>query len=148
MSKPIKTYEDLLQEEQRLLTILKSQEQLIREDLSGLKEKLKPVEKAFGVVQKMATRDHTGAFANFGIDFSIDLLIRRLLLARAGWFTKIVVPFVLKNYSSHIFSEEQRSRFAEKIQKIFNKIRPKKDDQAGKDKAHASTAGSGTTAAE
>jgi hypothetical protein len=148
MSKPIKTYEDLLQEEQRLLTILKSQEELIREDLAGLKEKLKPVEKAFHVVQKMATRDHTGAFANFGIDFSIDLLIRRLLLAKAGWFTKIVVPFVIKNYSSHFFSEEQRSKCAAKIQKIFNKIRPKKNDQTAGDASHVKTGEAGTATAE
>jgi hypothetical protein len=130
MNNSIKTYEDLLQEEQRLLQQLKAQEVLIREDIAGLKEKIKPMEKAFGVLQKMATRDHTGALANFGLDFSIDLLIRRLLLAKAGWFTKILVPFVLKNYSSHIVSDEQRARFAQKIQNLFNKIRPKKAQQA------------------
>lgn len=129
MSKSIKTYNDLLAEEQRLMTVLKSQEELIKEDLAGLKEKLKPVGKAFNVMQKMATRDHTGALANFGIDFSIDLFIRRMLLAKAGWFTKIVVPFVIKNYSSHFLSEEQRNRFSQKIQNIFNKIRPKKNKQ-------------------
>ena len=130
MNKSIKTYEDLLQEEQRLLQELRAHEVLIREDIAGLKEKIKPMEKAFGVLQKMATRDHTGALANFGLDFSIDLLIRRLLLAKAGWFTKILVPFVLKNYSSHIVSDEQRARFAQKIQNLFNKIRPKKSQQA------------------
>ena len=130
MNKSIKTYEDLLQEEQRLLQELRAHEVLIREDIAGLKEKIKPMEKAFGVLQKMATRDHTGALANFGLDFSIDLLIRRLLLAKAGWFTKILVPFVLKNYSSHIVSDEQRARFAQKIQNLFNKIRPKKAQQA------------------
>ena len=130
MNKSIKTYEDLLQEEQRLLQQLRAHEVLIREDIAGLKEKIKPMEKAFGVLQKMATRDHTGALANFGLDFSIDLLIRRLLLAKAGWFTKILVPFVLKNYSSHIVSDEQRARFAQKIQNLFNKIRPKKAQQA------------------
>ena len=130
MNKSIKTYEDLLQEEQRLLNELRAHEVLIREDIAGLKEKIKPMEKAFVVLQKMATRDHTGALANFGLDFSIDLLIRRLLLAKAGWFTKILVPFVLKNYSSHIVSDEQRARFAQKIQNLFNKIRPKKSQQA------------------
>ena len=130
MNKSIKTYEDLLQEEQRLLQQLKAHEVLIREDIAGLKEKMKPMEKAFGVLQKMATRDHTGALANFGLDFSFDLLIRRLHLAKAGWFTKILVPFVLKNYSSHIVSDEQRARFAQKIQNLFNKIRPKKTRQA------------------
>jgi len=73
----------------------------------------------------MATRDHTGPLATFGIDFSIDLLIRKLLLAKAGWFTKLVIPFVVKNYSSHIISEEQRLKLSKKLQSLFNKIRPK-----------------------
>jgi hypothetical protein len=130
MSKSIKTYEDLLQEEQRLMQVLRSQESLIREDLAGLKESLKPVGKVYNVLHKMATRDHTGPLTNFGIDFGIDLFIRRLILARAGWFTKILVPFIIKNYSSHIISDEQRTKFAQKIKNIFNKIRPKKDTEA------------------
>jgi len=130
MSKSVKTYEDLLQEEQRLMQVLRSQEVLIREDLAGLKESLKPVGKVYNVLHKMATRDHTGPLTNFGIDFGIDLFIRRLILARAGWFTKILVPFIIKNYSSHIISDEQRTKFAQKIKNIFNKIRPKKDTEA------------------
>src|SRR5829696_2866910 len=130
MSKAIKTYDDLLQEEARLLQQLKSQEVLIREDIVVLREKLKPVGKVISVLEKMATRDHTGPLASFGIDFSIDLLLRKFLLARAGWFTKILVPFFVKNYSSHIISEEHRTKLAKKIQNIFNKIRPKKDREA------------------
>jgi hypothetical protein len=127
MSKSIKNYEDLLQEEERLIAQLKGHETLIREDLAGLKEKLKPVGKAVNTASKFFSRDRTNPLATFGIDFSIDLLVRRLLLARAGWFTKILVPFLIKNYSSHVMSEEQRSRFAQKIQSFFDKLRPKKD---------------------
>jgi len=126
MSKAIKTYEDLLQEEQRLMQQLKLQEGLIREDLVLLKEKLKPVGKVYTVLEKMATRDHTGPLASFGIDFSIDLLLRKFLLARAGWFTKIFVPFLVKNYSSHIISEQHRNKIITKIKGIFNKVRSKK----------------------
>ena len=125
MSKSVKTYEDLLQEEQQLMLQLKSHEALIRKDIAGIKESLKPAGKVLNVLNKMVTRDHTGPFATFGIDFSIDLLIRKLLLAKAGWFTKILIPFVVKNYSSHIISEEQRLKLAQKIQNFFNKIRPK-----------------------
>ena len=130
MSRTIKTYEDLLQEEQRLVQVLKSKEVLIREDVAGIGESLKPLGKVFSFLNRMATRDHTGPLANFGIDFGIDVLVRKILLARAGWFTKIFVPFLVKNYSSHIISEEHRTNLAKKIQNIFNKIRPKKDSQA------------------
>ncbi len=54
----------------------------------------------------------------------IDLLIRRVILARAGWFTKIVIPFLVKNYSSHIIGEEKRELLIQKIKGFFKKIRP------------------------
>jgi hypothetical protein len=126
MSRSIKTYEDLLQEEQRLLQSLKTQEVTIKNDMVGLQEGLKPVGRVFSFFHKMATRDPTGPLANFGIDFGIDLLVRKFILARAGWFTKIFVPFIIKNYSSHIINEEQRVKLSQKIQNLFNKIRPKK----------------------
>ena len=126
MSK-IKTYEDLLQEEQRLLGHLKSTELLIRDDIAGVKESLKPIGKVMNTIGKFTTRDKTNAFANFGLDFSVDLLVRRFLLAKAGWFTKILIPYVIKNYSSHIINEKQRAKLMQKISQIFSKLRPKPD---------------------
>jgi|SRR5947209_3561949 len=124
MSKPIRTYNDLMAEEQRLLQQIKVYEGLIKEDIAGLKERLKPVSNVMNVVNKMTTRDHNGPLINFGLDFGIDFLVRRILLARAGWITRIVIPFFIKNYSSHIINEEKRSKIAKKIQELFKKIRP------------------------
>jgi hypothetical protein len=134
MSK-IKTYEDLLQEEQRLLAQLRATEVLIRDDIAGVKEGLKPLGNVMKTIGKFTTRDRTGALANFGLDFSVDLFIRRILLARAGWFTKILIPYLIKNYSSHIISEQQRAKLMEKINNFFSKLRPKPDVQPAQ--AHA-----------
>jgi hypothetical protein len=128
MSK-IKTYEDLLQEEQRLVAQLKETEVLIRNDIAGVKEGLKPIGNVVRTIGKFTTRDKTNAFANFGLDFSVDLFVRRFLLARAGWFTKILIPYLIKNYSSHIISEQQRAKLMEKINNFFSRLRPKPDVQ-------------------
>ena len=127
-----------MQEEQRLVSQLKATELLIRDDLDGVKEGLKPIGNVMRTLGKLTTRDKTGAFANFGLDFSVDLLVRRILLARAGWFTKILVPYVIKNYSSHIISEQQRAKLLRKINSIFSKLRPKPDQEPA---AAANTAG-------
>ena len=125
--KKIKTYEDLLQEEQRLLSQLKASELLIRDDIAGVKEGLKPIGKVMKTISKFTTRDKTGAFANFGLDCSVDLLVRRIVLAKAGWLTKIVIPYVVKNYSSHFISEQQKAKLMQKISNILSKLRPKPD---------------------
>lgn len=130
MNKRIRTYEDLLEEQQRLISRLKTQEQVIKVDIAGVKESLRPLGKAWDMVNKMATRDNTAPVLNFGMEMGIDLLIRRVLLARAGWFTKIVIPFLVKNYSSHIIGEEKREALVNRIKGFFKKIRPKPTAEA------------------
>ena len=123
-NKRIRTYEDLVIEQQRLLSLLKTQESFIKVDIAGVKEGLQPFGKALQIVNKMATRDNTAPVMNFGLEMGVDLLIRKVLLARAGWFTKIVVPFLVKNYSSHIIGEDKRTALIQKIKGFFRKVRP------------------------
>ncbi|HEY0059569.1 MAG TPA: hypothetical protein VGB56_10550 [Flavisolibacter sp.] len=130
MNKRIKTYEDLVEEQQRLVSLLKTQESFIKVDIAGVREGLQPFGRAMTVVNKMATRDNTAPVLNFGMEMGIDLLIRRVLLARAGWFTKIVVPFLIKNYSSHIIGVDKRMALIGKVKGFFKKIRPQAAPQA------------------
>src|SRR5688500_9155321 len=115
MNKRIRTYEDLEEEKLRLLSLLKTQESTIRTDIAGLKENLKPLGTAMDTINKMTTRDNRVPVLNLGLEMGIDLLIRKVLLARAGWFTKIIVPFVIKNYTSHILGEEKREFIIKKL---------------------------------
>jgi hypothetical protein len=126
----IKTYDDLLQEEQRLQLVLKSQELLIREDLVNMKENLEPIKKVYDQVHKVFTRDNRVPVFNVGLELGVDMLLRRFILGKAGWFAKTFVPYLVKNYTSHIIGEEKRKAIIKKIAELFNKIRPKKDQQA------------------
>lgn len=123
MSK-IRTYEDLLQEEQRLQQSLKGQELLIRQDIVSMKDNIEPVKRIYDTIQKIFTRDNRVPFFNLGLEMGIDLLLRKFILARAGWFTKIMIPYLVKNYSSHIIGEEKRKALMKKIRDMFNKVRP------------------------
>ena len=123
----IKTYEDLEAEKMRLISLLKNHEEAIKVDIAGVKEGLKPMGKVVTVLNKMATRDNRVPVMNFGIEMAIDLVVRRVLLARAGWFSKIIVPYLFKNYSSHILGEEKRELIMEKIRNFLGKLRPKKE---------------------
>lgn len=125
MNKKIRTYEDLLEEQQRLMGILKGHEALMKQDMAGVRNGLKPVGKVMNMVNKFSTRDQTGPFANFGLEFGLDLLLRRFILARTGWFTKIAVPYLVKNYASHVITEEKRTVLVQKINAFFQKLRPK-----------------------
>jgi hypothetical protein len=120
----IRTYNDLLKEEQRLELHLKVQEAVIRKDLADFRENVEPVRKIFSTAQKIFTRDNRVPVFNIGLELLIDILLRRFILKRAGWIAKSIVPYVVKNYSSHIRGEEKRKALVKKIRDVFSKLRP------------------------
>lgn len=126
MRKAIKTYEDLVLEEQRLQSELASLKGLIQEDITGLKASLNPIKKVAGTVKNFFTFDDKGPLLNFGLNFGFDVLLRKIVLARFGWLTKVVVPYLVKNYASHVISENQRKSVAKSVSKLFSKILMKK----------------------
>jgi len=120
----IRTYNDLLKEEQRLEQQLKVQEAVIRKDLADFKENFEPVKRIFSTAQKIFTRDNRVPVFNIGLELIIDILLRRVILKRAGWIAKSIVPYIVKNYSSHIMGEEKRKALVKKIRDVFSKLRP------------------------
>jgi len=121
----IKNYADLEAEKLRLMALLRNHEEAIKNDVANVREGLKPVSNALNVVNKMATRDNRVPVMNFGVEMGIDLLVRRVLLGRAGWFAKTVVPYIIKNYTSHFIGEEKKKLLLGKMRDFFQKLRPK-----------------------
>lgn len=125
MTKKIKTYNDLCQEEIRLKAQLGSYQTLIKADIAALKEGLNPVKRVANTVRGLFTRGDNGPLLNFGLNFGLDVLLRKVLLARANWITKVVVPYVIKNYASHLITEEQRKSITKSVNKFFAKFTSK-----------------------
>jgi len=115
MTKQIKTYKDLLEEKDRLESLLKQQKQIVRDDLKQIGEELKPVKSALDTAGKFFTRDNHNLLLNAGANTLIDIFIKRFILSKTGWFTRLVVPFLVKNYSSHIISDKKGTL----IKKLF-----------------------------
>jgi hypothetical protein len=105
MTKKINTYEELLEEKERLQELLKAQRELVRHDIAELKLQLKPAADAASFIGKIFTRDNSNPILNLGINSVIDLLVKNVLLSKAGWVGRRIIPFLLKNYSSHIIDD-------------------------------------------
>lgn len=109
MTERIQSYQDLLDEKKRLETLLRQQKEAFHQDIREIKEDIRPVMSTLSFAGKLVTREKGNILLNAGANTVINLLVRKLLLARAGWFTKWVVPFLLKNYSSHIIADNKQS---------------------------------------
>ena len=114
MQKTIKTYQDLLDEKARLEALLVTQKEVVRNDFRAIKTQLAPVQSALNWASKLVTRDTHNWVLNAGANTIIDLVLKRLVLARAGWFAKFIVPFFVKNFTSHVI-EEKKMGFLSKL---------------------------------
>lgn len=122
MTKKISTYKDLLEEKERLQVLLDQQKQVLRDDIRGIKEEFEPVRVAAGVVGKFFKKDKSNPLLNIASNRIINLLVKNVLLKNAGWFTRIAVPFLAKNFSSHLLAEN-KTQILGKLAGWFNKLR-------------------------
>jgi hypothetical protein len=119
MKRKIRTYEDLEREEQLLEELLRSQKELIQIEVGLLKQQLKPAKMALQFVGKITTRDMHNPLITQGASTVIDMLLKKFLLAKSGWVTKMLVPFFVKNYSSHLIADN-KDTIVNKVASVFS----------------------------
>lgn len=107
MKRKIRSYEDLEREEQLLEELLQTQKQLIQLDIQVLRERLKPAGMALQFFNKITTVDKSNLLLNEGANKAIDFVLNKFILAKSGWITKFIVPYFLKNYSSHLIGDNK-----------------------------------------
>lgn len=122
MSRTIRTYEDMCEERDRLQNLLNLQKQRVVEDWNGVKDGLSPVKNAFGVIGKFTKGDKSNPMMNVGIKVASDLFLKHFVLAKAGWVTKLAVPFVVRNYSSHLLADKGKG-LVQTLGRIFTRKR-------------------------
>jgi len=120
MSQQIKTYDDLCKERERIKNLLIVQKQRMRDDWDELKHEFVPVKNAFGILGKMARPDKSNPLMNAGLKMASDLFLSKFVLGKAGWVARLAVPYVVRNYSSHLWAEKGRN-FMTRVSNLLNK---------------------------
>ena len=116
MKRKIRSYEDLERDEQLLEELLHTQKQLVQLDIQVLKQQLKPATMALKFFNNITTVDKSNLLLNEGANKAIDFVLNKFILARSGWVTRFIVPYFLKNYSSHLIGDNK----ANIVGKIFS----------------------------
>lgn len=114
MTKPITNYKELLEEKARLKALLDVQKEQIKTDWEGIKEDIRPSLMVASTVKKIFSRKAGGAAATLGINLLVDGLLKKVILARTGWLTRWIIPFIAKNYASHLVEDPE---------KLFDKVK-------------------------
>jgi len=118
MNKRIQTYDDLLKEKQQLEILLQAQKELIRYDIKDVKA---GIQQSVSSAGKIFTRDTTNLLLTSGANRLIDIVVKHGILGRAGWVLRFLVPFALKNYSSHYIADHKNQWFRKLFSWIGNR---------------------------
>ncbi|HEX6192544.1 MAG TPA: hypothetical protein VFZ42_09270 [Chitinophagaceae bacterium] len=125
MSKPIRTYKDMQEEKERLELQLKNQKQLIMGSASALKDEFKPAFSAISFLGSLVKRDSTNPVLGTAANSIIDLVLKRVVLGRAGWIARTLIPLMVKNMSSHYIADHEDDIF-KKLFRFFGLGKKKK----------------------
>jgi hypothetical protein len=89
-----------------------------------LKNEIRPVTHGLttiaGVLSRFGHRPRGNPLVNFGLDVGTELLFKRYLLVKAGWLTRTVVPYIVRNYSSKFLADPD-APFWKKVKSMFMK---------------------------
>jgi hypothetical protein len=118
MTNTIRSYNELLEEKQKLQSLLTAQRELIRYDIEGLKAEFKPALTAVSLLGKITTRDSRNPIFNTAANSLVDFILKKVILSRSGWLSRLAIPFFVKNLSSHIIADHKDDI----IEKLFSFI--------------------------
>lgn len=126
-TKHIKSMEDYRMERRRLKATIAEKELLLRADINEIQELMKPVKAASKFVGNFITSKDKNEkdLIDKGVENAITFLLRNVLLARADWVTKTIVPIIAKNYATNKL-DENRVNIVHTIREWLHKYQDKR----------------------
>jgi hypothetical protein len=106
----INNYEDLILERKRLESDLAHHKTIITRELDEIKHKVEPITDVVSFFSPSKNPPTNNKLLQAGANLGIELLVRQKLLSKAGWLTKLVLPFILKKVSSRAIEKVQEIR--------------------------------------
>jgi hypothetical protein len=103
MNKPaIRSYNDLLQEQERLRKQLAIQKAELNGRISELKEKLAPVGTILSAVGGISAMGAKNPLLKSGIGLIVDLFLKKQLFKKSGLLTGILGSFLVRNVATKV----------------------------------------------
>lgn len=100
----INTYEDLVLERKNAEARIVLQKQIIRENMEEVQERLKPFLYLLPMLNIFKREEKGSSLLKGAASLGIDLLVGQTLLAKSNWLARLVVPMLLKVFSSKAIS--------------------------------------------
>lgn len=107
----IRNYQELILEKKRLESELIHYKSIISSEINVIKHRMEPITDVVSLLAPSnKPKQPSSKLLEAGTNLGIELFVRQKLLSKAGWFTKLVVPYLLKKVSSKAIEKVQEFR--------------------------------------
>jgi hypothetical protein len=117
--KKIETLKDLRDEKKLVQERIYKLEQEILLDIQDIKKDLETWQTAGGAVKQLLTSKKTGILSA-SVGSAVDVFIKKLALRKAGFVTRFLVSFILKNFTRN-YLEKNSTTIVQKIKNLAGK---------------------------
>jgi hypothetical protein len=90
-----------------------------------LRKEIQPTIDLLQFMSKLTTKGKSNGFITAGVDIIGDFLLKNILLAKSGWLVRLVIPFLVKNYSNHELAKDGTGLLA-KLVSVITRVIPQK----------------------
>lgn len=101
----IKSYSDLLEEEQRVLMQYKRDRAKVVDKLNRLKNILKPAEQFMTKISSWFSRPPSHQIFPKMMDIGLDILSKKLLFKNAGWIKSFIGSYAVRTVSQYFMDK-------------------------------------------
>ena len=108
MKTKIESLEDVRAERVRLKNQIELSRTHLKHEFGLIKRELNPIHQALGVVTDAFTTPRKGLLS-LGVGLGVDTVLKNVVLARAGWLPRLVVPFLVRNVATNYISKNKIS---------------------------------------
>lgn len=108
MKNNIETIDDLRAERAKLHHQMQLSRISVQNEILVIKEELNPARQAVGILNEVFTSPKK-SLLTLGIGLGVDIVLRRVILARAGWLPKLIVPFLVRNVATNMMQKNGKT---------------------------------------
>ena len=126
MKTKLESLDDVRAERARLKNQLALSQVKMRKDITAIKTEINPARQAVGALRDLLTTPKKGLLS-VGVGIGVDMLLKRGLLARAGWLPRLVVPFIARNVATNLIYKNRTSLLENALMWVKKKTEKKSD---------------------
>ncbi|MBO9594193.1 MAG: hypothetical protein J7599_14900 [Niabella sp.] len=124
MTKPIiTTHEELMQEKARLKGRLRQRKTAMRQSVNEIKQELNPISQIAKTTKDIWNADASNPLIAMGVTKLTDLVIRKGILRRAGWLSRLVAPILVQKVATYLISEKAGDQIARLLHRTASRVR-------------------------